>query len=165
MGLEPRHLGPSPTILTGTPFSPAGPGGPWGPGLPGGPMGPPCPGPPLSPGDPWSGGEGESLGSPGSLGVKGVMEGCTHCRSRGSGWPLIALEPSSALLSRGRSRCHEPATLMRGKGPGESFGVWGHLPGCRAAPVHQGSRAAQLGRLCLGSQWGRDLPAMWDREN
>lgn len=38
--------------LTGTPFSPAGPGGPWGPGLPGGPTGPAVPGCPLSPGDP-----------------------------------------------------------------------------------------------------------------
>jgi hypothetical protein len=42
-------------VLTGTPFSPDGPGGPWGPGLPGGPMGPPLPACPLSPGDPCTG--------------------------------------------------------------------------------------------------------------
>lgn len=48
--------GPQPLIcelvLTGAPFSPAGPGGPCGPGRPGKPMGPAEPAGPRSPGEP-----------------------------------------------------------------------------------------------------------------
>lgn len=42
-------------LLTGAPFSPAGPGGPWGPGRPGSPMGPAVPADPRSPGEPCTG--------------------------------------------------------------------------------------------------------------
>lgn len=53
--------GPQPLIcelvLTGAPFSPAGPGGPCGPGRPGKPMGPAEPAGPRSPGEPCVGKE------------------------------------------------------------------------------------------------------------
>lgn len=48
-------------VLTGAPFSPAGPGGPWGPGRPGKPMGPAEPAGPRSPGEPCLEKEGEVL--------------------------------------------------------------------------------------------------------
>lgn len=44
-------------VLTGAPFSPAGPGGPCGPGRPGKPMGPAEPAGPRSPGEPCVGKE------------------------------------------------------------------------------------------------------------
>lgn len=65
-------------LLTGAPFSPAGPGGPWGPGRPGNPMGPAVPADPRSPGEPCTGEKARVTGDGkggAALGIRDPAEG------------------------------------------------------------------------------------------
>lgn len=70
-------------VLTGAPFSPAGPGGPWGPGRPGKPMGPAEPAGPRSPGEPCLEKEGASVTGLRSINYmqkeRNAAVGCCKC--------------------------------------------------------------------------------------